>query len=146
MILHFTQTLVRTLLAHSETAAERRPTISQAGTPGPGLWLVGDEGVYLLSNGLPRLLREPIGGTPARNLVCYAEEANPETLSRDRADAAKQASFGGDDGVEFLDAADLRTALASYPDGEPLELEVTPETIAVLLCAGPAHTPHGGTS
>ena len=135
MILHFDQALVRRLIAHSKAAPSRRPTSGQAEPAPPGLWLVGDEGVYAMSNGLPCL--PPDDGGAARNLVCYAREANPHTLGRDRADDAKRATFGGDDGVEFLAATDLLRMLEIYPPGKPLALDVTAESIAILLPARP---------
>src|SRR3954469_1791707 len=102
MILHFDQALVRQPLAHSQAAPARRAAFDQADPAGPGLWLVGDSGVYLMSNGLPGLLRQP--GT-SRQFVCHAIEADPDALGYERADDAKRVSFGGDDGVEFIDAA-----------------------------------------
>lgn len=58
----------------------------------PGLWLVGDEGVYLCSNGK---LAE--GDRP---LVLYAEQCHP-VGNPDWWDY-KRRHFGGDDGVEFI--------------------------------------------
>lgn len=59
-----------------------------------GLWLVGDQGVYIMSNG-----KLADGQRP---LVVYAEECqpgvNPDWWTY------KVRHFGGDDGVEFLDA------------------------------------------
>ena len=131
MILHFDQALVHALLTHSKAASARRTTSGQAKPAGPGLWLVGDEGVYLMSNGIPGLRVN--AEENARNVVCYAREANPETLGREHADDAKRASFGGDDGVDFLAAADLLAALADSPIVAPLALDVTAESIAILL-------------
>jgi len=60
----------------------------------PGFWLVGDEGVYIISNGK---LAE--GETP---LVVYSNECHPKG-SDDWWDY-KRRHFGGDDGIEFIDA------------------------------------------
>ncbi|UVK49749.1 DUF3085 domain-containing protein (plasmid) [Mesorhizobium sp. AR02] len=60
----------------------------------PGLWLVGDEGVYLLSNGK---LAEG-----ARALVVYSEQCHP-VGNPDWWDY-KRRHFGGDDGIEFIEA------------------------------------------
>lgn len=89
----------------------------------PALLLVGDEGVYLMSNG---------DGRPdiPDGHVCYAVEANPETLNIDTWWAAKNASFGADDGVEVLDAADLRRALGE--GNGPLLLDVDKDSIVIL--------------
>lgn len=63
----------------------------------PGLWLVGDNGVYIMSNG------KLAGG--ARPLVVYSEECHP-TGNPDWYDY-KRRHFGGDDGIEFIDAERL---------------------------------------
>jgi len=63
----------------------------------PGLWLVGDQGVYIMSNG-----RLPDGGRP---LVVYSEECHP-VGNPDWFDY-KHRHFGGDDGIEFIDAGQL---------------------------------------
>lgn len=73
----------------------------------PGLWLVGDSGVYMMSNA-------PQSDVDASSVphVCYAQHANPEV--DDPADVydAKRAMFGGDDGCEFLDASIIEAALS----------------------------------
>lgn len=60
----------------------------------PGAWLVGDQGVYIMSN-RTRPDKEP-------PFVTYAKEANP---NQDLDDwwHAKANGFGADDGVEFID-------------------------------------------
>ncbi len=63
----------------------------------PGLWLVGDNGVYIMSNGK---LAEG-----ARPLVVYSEECHP-VGNPDWFDY-KRRHFGGDDGIEFIDAETL---------------------------------------
>ena len=63
----------------------------------PGLWLVGDQGVYIMSNG-----QLPDGGRP---LVVYSEECHP-VGNPDWFDY-KHRHFGGDDGIEFIDAGQL---------------------------------------
>lgn len=60
----------------------------------PGLWLVGDQGVYIMSNG--KLAEGQL------SLAIYAEECHPGS-SPDWWHY-KTRHFGGDDGVEFLDA------------------------------------------
>lgn len=63
----------------------------------PGLWLLGDNGVYIMSNGG---LAES-----ARPLVVYSEECHP-VGNPDWFDY-KRRWFGGDDGIEFIDADQL---------------------------------------
>ncbi|KQZ99920.1 hypothetical protein ASD64_14020 [Mesorhizobium sp. Root157] len=60
----------------------------------PGLWLVGDQGVYLCSNG--RLAKGQ------RPLVLYSEQCHP-VGNPDWFDY-KHRHFGGDDGIEYIEA------------------------------------------
>ena len=106
MRLHFDAALVRRLLDHSKAASSRSPTLEQLfegryrkdgadvdpAKLGPddwpteadidpakltaGLWLVGDQGIYLMSNGKPGLLVDP--GT-SRNVVAMSMESDPAT-------------------------------------------------------------------
>ena len=63
----------------------------------PGLWLVGDEGVYIMSNG-----KLPDGERP---LVVYSGECHPD--GNPDWFHYKHRHFGGDDGIEFIDAEQL---------------------------------------
>jgi hypothetical protein len=71
---------------------------------GKGLWLVGDDGVYLMPNSAD--------GKHHKNnqppVVIYATECNPKTLPHETWSANKQHTFGGDDSVEYIDAENLR--------------------------------------
>ena len=60
----------------------------------PGFWLVGDEGVYIISNGKLAKGQKP--------LVVSSSECHPKG-DTDWWDY-KRRHFGGDDGVEFIDA------------------------------------------
>ncbi|MBZ9739779.1 MULTISPECIES: DUF3085 domain-containing protein [unclassified Mesorhizobium] len=87
----------------------------------PGLWLVGDEGVYLLSNGK---LAE---GQKA--FICYAEECNP-SINPDSWHYKRQ-YFGGDDGIEFIDAAEVLHLLDKTPDATHLCVQLTDTSISL---------------
>lgn len=63
----------------------------------PGLWLVGDQGVYIMSNG--KL------GHGARPLAVYSDECHP--VGNPDWFHYKHRHFGGDDGIEFIDAERL---------------------------------------
>ncbi|GGA64253.1 DUF3085 domain-containing protein [Pelagibacterium lentulum] len=63
----------------------------------PGLWLVGDQGVYIMSNG--KL------GEGQKALVIYSAECHPAG-NPDWWDY-KRRWFGGDDGIEFIEADQL---------------------------------------
>ena len=70
---------------------------------GPGLWLVGDRGVYLMPN-----------TTGNAFTVVYARECDPTKLDFETWWANKRASFGGDDGVEFIDLKDIDRLVAPF--------------------------------
>ncbi|MBS1063615.1 DUF3085 domain-containing protein [Gluconobacter wancherniae] len=150
MIVTFDRALIERLLAHAEAASERRVALTQLfdkslRKPGhgarewglqedvdptkipAGLWLVGDHGIYMMSNGLP-LLPSDDGQKP--NLCAYAREADPEQNAGKAHDVKRQA-FGGDDGCEFLDAALVRQAL-KQASGDTLRMNITPETLEFL--------------
>jgi hypothetical protein len=74
----------------------------------PGFWLVGDEGVYLMHNGM--------GTGEGKAVVVYAKECDPTKLAFDDWWGAKQATFGGDDGVEYLEPAFLIDAITRGDD------------------------------
>ena len=63
----------------------------------PGLWLVGDQGVYIMSNG-----KLADGDRP---LVVYSDECHP--VGNPDWFHYKRRHFGGDDGIEFIDAERL---------------------------------------
>ncbi len=89
----------------------------------PGLWLVGDEGVYLLSNGI--LAKDQ------RALVVYAEECDPSTNPDHW--HYKRRHFGGDDGVDFLDAVELERLMAGSPSATHLRIEMTDSSMSLSL-------------
>ncbi|UXT52790.1 DUF3085 domain-containing protein (plasmid) [Agrobacterium tumefaciens] len=89
----------------------------------PGLWLVGDEGVYTMSNGKLAEGQRP--------LVVYAEECNPAT-NPDYWHYKRQC-FGGDDGVEFIDASELETLTAAAPDATHLQITMDETSMAIAL-------------
>lgn len=112
MILTFSLTAVRDVIARGVADAKvnggfRDPCLgySPIDTRKPGLWLVGDHGVYLCSNGA---LAEG-----AKPLVAYAEECDPG--KHDGWFEVKRRSFGPNDGVDFFPAESLEALIASGP-------------------------------
>ena len=92
---------VRTVIARGEDDAAtnggfRNPYYGTRSGEGekPGFWLVGDEGVYIISNGKLAEGQKP--------LVVYSTECHPKG-DTDWWDY-KRRHFGGDDGIEFIDA------------------------------------------
>lgn len=89
----------------------------------PGLWLVSDEGVYIMSNG--KLADDQ------RPLVVYAQECDPKTNPDYR--HYKRQHFGGDDGVEFLDAAVLVKLINAAPTATHLTITMTDTAMSLAL-------------
>lgn len=128
MQLHFDRSGVQRLLDHAKQAPHHLPTFRQRKPIGPALWLVGDEGVYLISNGSP-----PDRVTNNKRFVVYAAEVDPTKREFAEWWEAKGNSFGGDDGIERIEIRHIEEALATYPPDAPLILEVTPLEIAVRV-------------
>lgn len=91
----------------------------------PGLMLVGDQGVYFMSNAKDD---RPVG---VKRDVAYALEINPTKVAFDDWWDAKNHSFGGDDGVEFVTIETIEAWLAGQ-SGKHLRLELTPTSMRFL--------------
>jgi hypothetical protein len=127
MLLTFDRRLVERLMEHTRKAPRHPPLYNVQKTARPGLLLVGDQGIYLMSNGEP-----PLKGETTANLVVYADQANPDELPFEQWWEAKNRAFGGDDGGEFLELKNLEECLATYKQDEPLQIDLTPEQIAII--------------
>lgn len=99
---------------------EVRATYGQE-NPLPGFWLVGDQGVYLMHNGKAH----EIGVTQP---LVYAEECNPDTMEFDAWWAVKRATFGADDGVEYIERAHIEEAIRT---GSDLVISFSPEHMSI---------------
>ncbi|TPI82013.1 DUF3085 domain-containing protein [Mesorhizobium sp. B2-8-9] len=88
-----------------------------------GVWLVGDEGVYIMSNG--RLAEG------ARALVIYSEQCHPRGYV-DWWDY-KRRQFGADDGIEFIEAERLLPPFDRNLRATHLNVELTETEIALSL-------------
>ena len=91
----------------------------------PGLWLVGDQGVYLLSNGK---LAEG-----ERALVIYADECHP--VGNPDWWHYKRRHFGGDDGIEFLAAERLIPLFDRNTRCTHLRVQLTETDVSLSLIA-----------
>lgn len=89
----------------------------------PGLWLVGDEGVYVMSNGKLAEGQRP--------LVIYAEECDPKT-NPDFWHYKRQ-HFGGDDSVEFLDAETLVKLINASPWATHMTIVMSETSLSIAL-------------
>ena len=128
--LRFRMAEVEKLMNHAESCDEWFMGFEDDLKPQPGLQLVGDSGVYLMSNGRPHLPRE---GEPDAHHVVYAQGINPNVDDFDTWWSNKNATFGGDDGAEMLCIIpQLRTRQKRADRLEWLEIEMTPTQIAIL--------------
>lgn len=93
-----------------------------------GLVLVGDQGVYLLAN------RKQEKAPSKSGLIAYAKESDPtnKRLEFDEWYGAKRASFGGDDGCEFLTARSVLAWLNANRDSKVLRMDLTPRGYVLL--------------
>lgn len=122
--LHFPWGKLSAALNELRAASTVRPLYGRK--TGKGLWLVGDHGVYLMPN-----------TTAGKRIVVYARECDPTKLEFDAWWAAKRATFGGDDGIEFIPIEEIE-CLASEspkPDIMPrhLAIAMTPERLVLSL-------------
>jgi hypothetical protein len=122
MKLHFRWPDVARALDEVRAATVVRPLYEQV--TGKGLWLVGDEGVYLMPNTEGEI-----------RTIVYAKECNP-TKSEDWW-TIKRATFGGDDGVEFISIEELDrlVAIPPKPRVRPhhLSIDMTPEQFVLSV-------------
>jgi hypothetical protein len=93
---------VAPLVAHAQAAPKHGKVYG--GKPKAALWLVKDQGVYLMSSGIPRM---PKADGSEGSHVVYAEGFDPEKAQFD------DWWEGGDDYVEALPLAWFMQALAS---------------------------------
>lgn len=140
MKLHFPWTGIEQSLEEIKTASAAKPLYGQE--TGKGLWLVGDQGVYLMPNttdgkhNRDRKENETL-------LVVYARECDPTSLDFDTWWENKRASFGGDDGVDFLDLETVEKLAADPPksNAKPqyLVIDISPSQFSVGVVWGTLH-------
>jgi len=111
------------LKAVNETRSARSVQTLYREETGPGLWLVGDHGVYLMSN------------TAAKaSAIVYAHRCDPTKFPFDTWWEKKQATFGGGDGVEFISLTDIETLLTQFQEqhGPPrfFYVAITPDNFS----------------
>lgn len=133
MKLHFNKQKVKQILAHSLESTNHVALDGEGSTACPGLHLVGEEGIYLMSNGIPSQRSDGSSGiispqTP--RLVVYAVECDPTRMEFEDWWKNKKKSFGEDDDIEFIDASEFQSALKL--EGEWLVIDLTPEEITVV--------------
>ncbi len=122
MKLHFPWAEVEKLLTEVITAKTARQLYGTE--TGKGLWLVGDQGVYLMANTADGDVnsKRKEGDKP---FVVYADECDPTKLPFDEWWDAKRRSFGGDDGVEFISLDDIVKLRKDDPTHLAVEMTAT---------------------
>ncbi len=109
-MLRFNMSEVKPLLEHTEQSTSHIALIEGV-QPKPMLWLIKDEGVYLMSNGEPNLPDPSQSENPDRSLVAYAIGHDPRKENTWQVD--RRECGGTDFGIELCDATDVRKALDS---------------------------------
>lgn len=126
------------LLIHAKAAPNHTSPYGLTTNPGPGLFLVKDDGIYLMSNGEPAL-----PGTDTVNKVVYAKgfEALPSTVSLEermaRYDKVRDA-VGGDDFAELLPAK----SFTKLVPGGKVEIELTADKMTISIVGPPTKQQH----
>lgn len=134
-ILTFEAEEVRKILEHSRTAPNHRAAFGQK-NPEPGLLLVGDEGVYLMSNGIPRLMADGTVGDPkqeGRSFCVHAEGMNPETDDPEMVWDRKCATFGGSDGSDYIPAEDVAQGLSDSSD--KFQIQISENQFGIIIAS-----------
>lgn len=123
---------VRPLVEHARASKKWGKTYGDDGPARPALWLVKDEGIYLMSNGIPPKLADGTVAAPYQvGLVAYARGFDP--TERDRMEVWDDAheAVGGDDFADPLPIDWFETAIAS--GRATIVLRFTPTSVEVLV-------------
>lgn len=131
-ILKFDKADVQRLVDHVKAHPEYVALYGQPETVKPGLWLVGDHGVYLMTNTKEKLLNDnqlsASDTEPGRCFVVYAEGINPEKDDSGDWWDRKVETFGGDDGVEFLELEAVENQLKRVKRW--LQVNIQPDSLS----------------
>jgi len=123
--LTFAHTDLKGLLIHAIAQWPKEVRTLYDEKTGEGFWLVGDQGVYLMHNGAAH---ERAEGDKTGQPVAYAREANPEALKFDDWWETKRATFGADDGVEFIERKTIESIVRH---GEDMAVDFTRDQMAI---------------
>jgi hypothetical protein len=141
MILKFNRAKVQELMDAELAREPGRVPYTGAGWDTPekrahGLNLVGDQGVYLVCNS-PRV----DGRSPSKSGdIAYAANCDPNRMAFEDWYEVKNRSFGGDDGVEFIPADNIRAWLDNT-QAPMARIDIGPKRFA--LCPSFTRQSHG---
>lgn len=124
--LEFLSAPMRRLIDHAKAAPDHSMGY-EGGPKQPALILVGDQGVYLMSNGLPR---DVVAPSSEQSFVVHAQGHNPK-INHDWYEA-KSASFGADDGADTLDIVEDVDLLLRRGE-ETIRIEITTDHVGLLV-------------
>lgn len=121
MVLKFDIPSLRKHYEHACASTSHKSTFGESENnikPKPALWLVKDEGIYIMSNGTGE----------NRPDVCYAQGFDP--TQRDRMDVWDDArdAVGGDDFCDLIDH-DTCESLLGVANGHELHIRLTRDTL-----------------
>lgn len=114
---------LKPLVEHSRHSQEHGAPYG-IGTPEPGLYFVHDQGVYLMSNGKPGLMRE----NGEMHQVVYAQDMSPS--DEDWWETAR-AAVGGDDFAELIPLDNIVTAIER--GARHFIIRVFPDTLSIMF-------------
>lgn len=116
MKVHFPRAAVVALVAHAKASPEHhKPYGNTSKDNPPGLILVGDQGVYLMSSGRPAMADD----APGRVVYCRESDPTAPGADFDVWYENKRAIFGGDDGCELLPLAGIEQSLTKGVNRNP---------------------------
>lgn len=118
----------KSIVEHARQAKEHRPTYGQE-NPQPALWLVKDQGVYLMSNGAPMQQNPNVENKKA--IVCYAKECDPTAKEFDDWYDASRRIMGGDDGCDALELETFEKAIAQGV--KAIKIKVTEKSLSIVF-------------
>jgi len=99
-------------------------------TPVPAMLFVHDQGVYIMSNGVPRDAKDP-ANPGGGSYVAYAEGCNPSIGTFDEWYGLSRELVGGDDFVEVLEIKpDYLDMCNEFTE---MHIDVTSTSIAMLF-------------
>jgi len=138
MRLHFQRSIVLQIAAHARESARHKQSIDEryhCDPAQPALWLVNDNGIYLMSNGDPALLDMELPERPDGtrwNVCAHARECNPHLMPFEEWWRVMREACGTADHSQVIPLEAIEEVLFTLPEGEDLVLDVTLDRTRVV--------------